>query len=265
MTKTILYAKNTNELITILNNNIGARVVGGCTWLDTLPEKAISTRYIPELSQITRHERYLDVGSGVTLAKLLEVGATHLPQILYDALNSIANPIIRNMATIGGNICSDNHKLSLYAPLMALDAKLELKNQTVTISESIRNLKYIPKEYLLTNVRIPIVDSDISIFKRIGPGNAISQQSASFAFLASTEKNSIVQLKLAFAGPFTFYSSDLENSLLGMHLPLSQKDITNIETIVQQYFEIAATDQMISDVLKQQFFNLTRYSFEQLT
>ena len=50
-----------------------------------------------------------------------------------------------------------------------------------------------------------------------------------------------------------------------VRLPLSQKDIVQIENLIQQEFDKAATDQMLFDSVRQQFFNLARYSFEQLT
>ena len=265
MNKTILYAKNTNDLISLLKNNQGSEIVGGCTIIEELPAKAVSTYNIPELCQITRHERYIDVGPGCTLSSIMDIGQNHLPPILYEALKSIANPIIRNMATIGGNICYKGNKLTLFAPLMALEAKLEFKNSSETKYESIRNFKQVPQGFILHNIRIPLVDADISIFRRIGHEHAINQQSASFAFLATTEKNTLNSVRLAFAGPFTFSSKDFENSMIGQRLPLSQKDISNIEEKVYVEFGKAAENQMISDVLKQQFFNLTRYSFEQLT
>lgn len=265
MAKTILYAKNTYELLKIITNNPGTQIVGGCTRIETLPQKFISTRGIKDLSQITRHERFIDVGPGATLSELLNIGQTHLPQILYETLISIANPQIRNIATIGGNICSPNRHLTLFAPLMALDAKLEFKNQQETRTESIRNFKGIPEHFILSNIRIPVENSEISIFRRIGQEHLISEKSASFAFLADTEKNSLLKIHLTFAGPFSFYSKDFENQMIGQHLPLSQKDINEIQKLVAQEFQKCATDQMISDVMKQQFLNLTRYSFEQLT
>ena len=254
MGKTILYAKNAAELIKILNNNPGTKVVGGCNRIENLPNKFISTHGIKDLSHISRHERYIDVGPGTTLSDILAIGQNHLPPILYEALNCIANPFIRNTATIGGNICSENHKLTLFAPLMALDAKLEFKNQTETRTENIRNFKSVPDGF-----------AELSIFRRIGPEHTITQQSASFAFLADTEKNMILNVRLAFAGPFTFHSKEFENIMSGSRLPLSQRDITHLEEAVAEQFQKAATDQMITDVMRQQFFNLARYSFEQLT
>lgn len=265
MSKTILYAKNTYDLIKILNNNPGITIVGGCTNIDELPEKFVSTHRIKELSQIVRHERYIDVGPGATLSDLQNVGQNHLPQILIEALNSIANPFIRDMATVGGNICSQGHKHTLFAPLLALDARLEFKNQTETKTESLRNFKSIPEGFILSNIRIPLVNAELSIFRKIGHEQRIGHNSASFAFIADTEKNSLLNVHLAFAGPFTFFSKDFENAMIGTRLPLTQKEINSIEELVKQEFEKASQDQMISDVMRQQFFNLVRYSFEQLT
>ena len=265
MDKKIYFAKNITELLYHVSNVEDLTIVGGCTRIDDIPVNSISTRNIKELSQISRHERYIDVGPATTLSDILAIGQNHLPPILYEALSCVANPIIRNMATIGGNICSGGQKHTLYAPLLALDAKLEFRNKNDTINDSIRNFKDIPEGYVLTNIRIPLADSDISIFRRIGPEHSITEQSASFAFMASTEKNSLINIRLAFSGPFIFQSKDLENALIGRRLPLTQKDINEIEEMVIQEFQKAATDQMISDVVRQQFFNLSRYSFEQLT
>lgn len=263
--KSVLFAKNTQDLLAQLKNNQGLVVVGGCTGIEALPEKAISVHGIKELSKIERHERYIDVGPGATLSELIDVSQHHIPQILYEALGSIANPMIRNMATIGGNICSEGHKRTLYAPLLALDTRLELKNQTETFIEPLATFKEIPKGFVLTNIRISLIDEDIAIFRRIGTENRITQASASYAFIANTERNTLVEVRLAFAGPFVFQSKSFQNLLIGHRLPLSKKDIDQIQERIVEEFETVAENQMISDVVKQQFMNLTRYSFEQLT
>jgi len=266
MDKQFLYAKNINEIFTILKNNPGTKVIGGCTGLENFPKKAISTRNVPDLCQTIRHERYITVGPGSTLAQILDLGENHLPSILYEAIQSIANPIIRNTATIGGNICScfeTGQYLTLYAPLMCLDAKLEIKSQNDTKSLNIRTCDEIPPNYILSNIKIPLTDADIAIFRRIGPEHTITPDSASFAFLARIERNALIGVELAFAGPIKF-ESNLNNFLIGKRLPLSQRDLIEIEEIVEKEFQEAALDQMIGDEVRQQFYNLVRYSFEQL-
>ena len=261
----VLYAKNVSDLLSQLKNNKGLKIVGGCTAIEELPEKAISTHGIKELSQIERHERYIQIGPGTTLSDLINLGQNHLPQVLYEALISIANPMIRNMATIGGNICAPDHKHTLYAPLLALETKLEFRNQSEIILEPLQNFKKVPEGYILSNIRVQLIDEDIAIFRRVGPENTINQASASYAFIANTEKNSIVEVKLAFAGPKAFKSKTIETQLIGHRLPLSLKEIDNIQEEIAKEFYAATADQMISDVSKQQFLNLCRYSFVQLT
>ena len=263
--KSILFAKNISELFFQFKSNKELTVVGGCTQIDELPEKSISTHGIAELSQITRHERFLDAGPGATLAQILSIGQNHLPSVLYEAILSVANPIIRNMATIGGNICTEGHKRTLFAPLLALDTKLELKSPTETRMETLQNFKKVPDGFILSNIRIPLLFPEVSIFRRIGPEHTITQHSASFVFLGDTENNSLIDVRLAFAGPFVFRSRTLENQIIGHRLPLTKKDVDEIQLIVENEFQKASTDQMISDVVRQQFLNLTRYSLEQLT
>lgn len=263
--KSILYAKNISDLLTQLKNNQNLQIVGGCTGIEELPDRAISTHGIKELSQIERHERYIQIGSGTTLSEIINLGPNHVPQVLYEALNTIANPMIRNMATIGGNICSTDHKHTLYAPLLALETKLEFKNQSETILEPLLNFKKIPEGYILSNIRIQLIDEDIAIFRRVGPENTINQASASYAFIVNTEKNIVVDVKLAFAGPKAFKSKVIENQLIGHRLPLSIKEIDNMQEQIAQEFYAATEGEMISNVSKQQFINLCRYSFEQLT
>ena len=261
---TILLAKNIQELIYQLNINSGLQVVGGCSLIQPIPEKFISTFNNPELTTIERHERYIDIGAGATISDILELGQNHLPYIFYEALNSIATPIIRNTATIGGNICAEGHKHTLFAPLMALDAKLEFQNSQGIETIPIQNFKKVPEKSVLTRIRVPIITPEVSVFRRLGPEHSITPQSASFAFAADTENNNLNYVRIAFAGPFTFRSKSFENTLIGYRLPLVLKDIDYIQDKIEAEFKIAATDQMLSETVKQQFLNLVRFSFEQL-
>ena len=259
----IMQQKEISNFFTLLKSS--TQVIGGCTQITTpLDEQSISTFGRKEFTHIEKHERYIDIGSAVTLSDLLSLGKHHIPRILHDALETVANPIIRNMATIGGNICAIEHKYTLYAPLLALDTILEFKKNDETIYISLNNFKECPKNFVLSNIRVANPSPDLSIFKRIGPEHMITEQSASYAFLATTGKNLIESIRIAFAGNFVFRDKDLENSLVGRRLPFTRKDIEEIEETIMETFTENTKDQMIFDVMKQQFFNLTKYSLEQL-
>ncbi|MDE5899440.1 MAG: FAD binding domain-containing protein, partial [Treponemataceae bacterium] len=200
--RSVFFARNLSELFYHMKTIAGLHIVGGCTRIRRLPEKSISTRTIPEMQQIVKHERYIEFGPGVALAEIEAVGERHLPKVLYEAVRGIANPFVRNIATIGGNICAETEladasgtplrqKLTLYAPLLALDARLELRSFTKTVSLPLQNFTRIPDGHILTNIRVPLNDWDVAVFRRFGPENKITRNSAAFTFLASTEKSTI--------------------------------------------------------------------------
>ena len=259
------FARNETDLFFQKKTIQGLQVVGGCTYLTHLPEKSISTTLIPELKQISKHERYIEVGPGVTLSELLEIGERHLPKILYEAISQTANPFVRNMATIGGNICAKGHKLSLFAPLLALDAQVELKSQTESKIISFQNYTEVPENRILTTIRIPLNDWDVALYFRLGPDHRITENSAGFAFLAASEKSAVSSISIAFAGPFAFRCTSLENKLLGRRLPLEYNELTPYINEAESIFNAASEGKNYKPVLKQQFLNLVRYALEQLT
>ncbi|HAH60805.1 MAG TPA: hypothetical protein DCL73_01760 [Treponema sp.] len=262
---TFFFAKTIAELFYQLKSVSGLQIVGGCTRIENVPDKAISIRGIPELAVITKHERYLDCGPGVVLSDILALGRTRVPDVFLDAVQSVANPLVRNLATMGGNICAPGIKLSLYASLLALDTHLELRSPLDTMYVPLLNFTGVPQGFILSNIRIPLNDWDISVFRRLGPDHKIRDTSASFAFLADNDKSMITNVKLAFSGPVTFRSLELENRLIGTRLPLTPKDISTLVDIAGKQFDKSAEGIQHNPILRRQFLNLTRYSFEQLT
>lgn len=264
MEKTVFFANNTEDLLYFMKTSQNLEIVGGCTRIEELPQKFISTRKIPDLCRIERHERFLNIGPGVTLNQLLDLGPHHLPKVLYEALMSVANPNVRNLATIGGNILEKNQKLTLFAPLLALDAKLDIESQTEKKTISLQNFKTLPEGFFLRNIRIPLNDGDISIFRRAGPEHSVDENTVSFAFIAETERNTISSVALAYAGPFAFRNKEFETALSGRRLPLSKQAVAEIQELAKEKFAEDSRDIMMNDVMRQQFANLVRYAFEQL-
>ena len=95
----------------------GAKVsAGGTDLLGTLKDKihseytgtVVSLKDIPELDHIKEEGGFLEIGA---MAKLTDIQKDSLIQakypILAEAAHSVASPQLRNMATIGGNICQE--------------------------------------------------------------------------------------------------------------------------------------------------------------
>jgi carbon-monoxide dehydrogenase medium subunit len=86
------------------------------------------------------------VGGGVTIAELLDspVVQEHAP-ILIKAAERFANPLVRNRATVGGNLAYASPAADTAPPLLVLDAEVELT--------SVEGTRYVPLQDFMTGVR----------------------------------------------------------------------------------------------------------------
>lgn len=265
--KTFFYAKNLNDVFYQMKNISELNIVGGCTSFvgKELPEKALSVRDISELRLIDKHERYIDLGAALALSEIEDLGEANLPKIFYEAITTTANRTIRNIATIGGNVCTKDFYSTLYAPLLALDARLEFMDGDGSVLQPIMRIDEMPKDELLSKVRLPLEEWEVAVFKRLGPSESKNELTASYAFLANSQKNQISDLRIAFAGSIKFRDIDLENKLIGAHLPLSATAISNFMLEAEDFFNRATEGKIVNPILKHQFWNLVKYSLEQLT
>lgn len=89
------------------------------------PDHVISLRNIPGLDEITCNGNELRIGSMVTLHSIesSNVIRKHYP-LLADAASFIGSIQVRNIATIGGNICNGAPSADTASPLLAMGAQL---------------------------------------------------------------------------------------------------------------------------------------------
>lgn len=264
-TTTFLMAKNVADIFYHIKTVQRVQLLGGCTQTDEYHDKVISIRNINELKSIDKRERYIDIGPAATLSEIYSMGRANIPPVLYDAIGSISTEQVRNIATLAGNICANGQKQTLFAPLLALDARIEIKSAGLTKYIPFTKFTKIPESFVITKIRIPLNDWEVSVFRRTGPVGRISEQSASFVFLLDSENDLIVNLKIAFAGVPVFRSRELENKLIGARLPLSEKTIETFLESAKKLSEPVFTESHADPILKNQFLNLLNYELELLT
>jgi xanthine dehydrogenase small subunit len=121
------------ELCALLERRPDARILAGATDLGLAVTKhglrlpaAISVAEIPELRRIDAGSDGIRVGAAVTLAQLLPIVDPLYPG-LGTLLRRFGSPQIRNLATIGGNLCTASPIGDLAPALLALDATLTLR------------------------------------------------------------------------------------------------------------------------------------------
>lgn len=111
-----------------------AKVIAGATWLmraplrgESLPQAVVSISGIGELNEIEIGATHLSIGSCVTHARLASALATAKEFAgLAEAAGQSANPAIRSVATVGGNLSTaDFAAADLVPALLSLDAEIE--------------------------------------------------------------------------------------------------------------------------------------------
>ena len=222
---TVYYAKSLSDVLFHLKTIPQLKIYACCTASDKLAPSSLIIGKISDFLLIDKHEHFIEFGSGVTLSQILNLGRKRIPSVLYDAAETVAYPFVRNIATIGGNICANGIRHTLYAPLLALDAQLEIQNPSNSSFIPIMKFYSVPDNCIISRIRIPSEEWDIALFRRTGPENIISDGSASFTFLANTHKGVLSDLRIAFCGLASIRSRELENNLIGTKLPLSDKSI----------------------------------------
>ncbi len=278
---TVFHAKNISEVLYYMKNIPSLAVIAGCSGIAarqcgrqiSLPEFAVSIRNVPELLQIAKTERYIDFGAAVPLSQILELGAKRIPSVLYQAIRTIGTPTVRNMGTLGGNTAGVGMKMTAYAPLLALDSKLEIRTADETVMLPLSKTAGIEPNSFISKIRVPTDEWDIAVFRRIGCTSHIDENSASFVFLAKTQKNILTDLRIAFAGPFTFRNRQYENILTGTGLPVSPRAIQNMMEQAEKYLSPILSgsetpeqqpQQPYSPVVIDQFMNLLRSSLQMM-
>jgi CO/xanthine dehydrogenase FAD-binding subunit len=193
-----------------------------------LPRSIIYLDHLDELRKITRTERYLEIGAMVRLSELEGMGKI-VPEALEKTIAHIANPQLRNIATMGGNICYPHRRLDISAPMIALDAHYELRKakgvRWVSASRFALNPgpPAIDKQELLTRIRIPLDRWDYSVFRKIENSGAYGNNTV-MIFIIKTQKNVLTDVRLVFSAASILRDRNSESFLTGKQLPLSHRN-----------------------------------------
>ena len=123
------------EAISVLRDYNGrASVLAGGTDLLSMmklravtPECVINIKTIAGLDYIREEGRELKIGALTTISAILTSELIKRRCLsLHEAAKSFAAPQVRNMATIGGNICRSSSGADMVPPLLTFDAEVKL-------------------------------------------------------------------------------------------------------------------------------------------
>ena len=124
--ETISILSRFGEKAQILNG--GTDLIVGIRDKILQPEYVVDIKTIPHLNKITYNEREgLTIGTTVTLNEISDskIVRTHYP-ILAEACKTVGSYLVRNRATLVGNICNASPAADTAPSLLVLDAKVNI-------------------------------------------------------------------------------------------------------------------------------------------
>ncbi len=150
-----------SEAITLLvKHGKDAKLIAGGTDLlvdmkkgKIQPKYLVSLMKIPDLRHITEDGGGLRIGAATTFQEIYESQLIKEKYpLLFEAAQAMGTVQIRNMATVGGNICNALPSADISPALVALDAKVKIVGQ--------RGERVLPLEEFFVDVRKPALKND---------------------------------------------------------------------------------------------------------
>ena len=266
------YPSTSAETLELLSENPDSQLMAGGTEIVgsqtsrviEFPAQVISIAKVKELKKTVRTEQFLELGSCTTLTGLLSLSAGTLPQPLPDVIRSIGNHAIRNLATIGGNLCSRNRFMDLWPLLACMDAQVELRSSSGVRWASVSHLcgedgtPFFPKATLLARVRIPLYSYNFIFYKKLGSALYPGPQTASFVCIANIDRGKIADFRLAFSGIKAFRLKDREMAITGKKTTSNPREI---QAVIDDYMESFSSQDWFDSHL---FLSLLEEAFERL-
>jgi len=169
------------------------------------PQMLIDISHIEKLKKIERIEEGFKIGAAVTLGEI--ASSKFLPQCLIQGAKSIGSPQIRNLGTIGGNICNASPCGDILTPIIVLEGELILispygKRRIPAKDFFIGPKKTIIRENeILTEIIFKKLFSneENSSFRKIGKrnGQTISQVNVAIWLKKRKKSNEIEDIRIA--------------------------------------------------------------------
>ena len=257
-----------SEAAEMLNSREDVKILaGGTDLLVMLKDKTISCRYImdikkiPELNIFEKTNRGLEIGGAISLSKVLSSGLVSGPcSVLKDSAHVHANSLLRNRATLIGNICNASPGGDMLPAALVLDGILEAVCATGSREIPLRDFftgvkkHVLQKNELVTKIIFPEKQGKgIYLKKKRIKGHDLAQVGVA-AFWAADGKLSIAlgavaptPVLISGLGPFNKETlvkahADIEREVLSRVNPIS-------DTRCSREYRVAMLKHFVSEII----------------
>lgn len=236
-----------HEALEILNKEVVTPYAGGT---DLMIEPIENAKYlflnkVSEMNKIVEDADYIRIGATCTFTDIIE--SELAPKILKEAVAEIAAPAIRNLGTVGGNICNGSPKGDSALIFFATDAKLRLVSsrgeRILPITEFYlgRKKTALQADELLVEILMERTGLNNYYYKKVGARDALAISRVSFAAVINIEAGRVVNCMTAFGAvsDVIIRRTDIDGMLIG-------KRIDEAKAVKERY--LAAYDQAITPI-----------------
>jgi CO/xanthine dehydrogenase FAD-binding subunit len=189
---------------------------------------------IEALEPITADQDQLRLGANVNFARLLDwAPGGPLQELIRPMCIGFAGPLIRNLATIGGNVCDASPAADVSPVLLALDAQVELESaadgtRVLALPEFFQGVRRTARrsDELLTSIYCDRPRDDERVFYyKLGKrrADAISIVSVAVRLRLEAGKVEMARIALGAVAPVAMRATEAEAALLGE--PLNERAI----------------------------------------
>jgi len=189
------------------------------------PKNVVDITGVKELNYIRKEENMLKIGALTTTGTLenSQEIASLLP-ILTETASEIADPLVRNLGTVGGNLCHAAPANDLPATMLALNVSFVLasKRRARSVpSDSFFLDKFktaLKPDEVLTEIQIPLQEGRVgSAYRKVKKGSGGFAIAGAAAHVSVADDNTVSECRIAMTsvGPKTLRAPEAEQALVG--------------------------------------------------
>lgn len=206
--------KTIDEACSLLSNlKDEAKVIaGGTDLLVSMRKREISPKYIinikkiPKLNYVRYNKEGLEIGAGATLSNIENSGIVKEKfPLVAQAVHETGPPPIRNIATMGGNLCNAMPSADTAPSLIGLGAKVKIQGpkgiRSIPVAEFFvdSGKSALQSGEMLTEIQIPNLSANTAgVFLKIPERSVIDVAVASVAAVVTLDAahSNIVEAKI---------------------------------------------------------------------
>jgi len=230
-----------------------------------------------QFSSIEKNSKGLRIGALVTAAEIVgDKGIEKNFLSLHQAANNLASTQIRNVATIGGNICTASPSGDIACALVALKADCEIlsskgKLRTVPVAKFFTGPRktVLKNDEVLRSIFIPVDEKGTNVYSgfiKIGTRRSMECSVVSLAFHIQTDKNGIIRqsgIAIGSVAPTICFIEEAEHFLKGKNITgMKSSEKEAFVQIVLQYASPISDIRATAWYRKEVLFNISKSIFE---